>query len=206
MEANPAMRLRKVCAVRRTRLFSVKSAGTLALSLVTASAAIAALCVAATPAGAVGAGRVPASTHRYTTWRAAQHAARFALLRPSETDGLRISGKIEVNSCPKLHSTWVLADYASAHAKPRLGIMQVRHNDGCAGELPPSVKLGTYHVDKVKATLYGVCRLFHNPPCSHLAIDRFLVWTRGRVYYVVSSFDERPATVVGFAKKLKAVG
>jgi predicted metal-binding protein len=71
-----------------------------------------------------------------------------------------------VSSCPQLHSTWVLAQYASAHAKPKLGIMQVRHNDGCAGNLPPSVKLATYHVDGAKATLFGVCRLFNNPPCK----------------------------------------
>jgi predicted metal-binding protein len=205
-EANPAMRLRKVCAVRRTGRISAKSAVTLALSVITGSAAIAALCVAAASPSAVAADRAPAPTHRYTTWRAAQRAAGFALLRPSHTYGLRISGKIEVNSCPQLHSTWVLAAYASARAKPRLGIMQVRHNDGCAGNLPPSVKLRTYHVDGVKATLYGACRLLHDPPCKHLAIDRFLVWTKGRVYYVVSSFDERPATVVGFARKLKAVG
>jgi predicted metal-binding protein len=118
-----------------------------------------------------------------------------------------------VNSCPQLHSTWVLAAYKSAHAKPDLGIMQVRHNDGCAGNLPPSVKLGTYHVDGATATLYGVCRLFNNPPCDHLAIERFLVWTKGQDYYtkgqdyyVVSSYDERLATVVGFGRKLKSVG
>ena len=111
-----------------------------------------------------------------------------------------------MNSCPKLHWTWVLASYVSVHAKPSLGIMQVRHNDGCAGNLPPTVKLGTYHVDGVKATLYGVCRIFNNPPCNHLAIERFLTWTKGRDYYVTSSFDERPATVVSFARKLKAVG
>jgi predicted metal-binding protein len=173
--------------------------------VITGSALIAALCAAAPPASAVAADRTPAATHRYATWPAAQHAARFALLKPSGTYGLRISGKIEVSSCPSLHSTWVLADYAKAHAKPRLGIMQVRHNDGCAGELPPSVKLGTFHVDGAKATMYGVCRVFNNPPCSHLAIERFLVWTKGRDYYAVSSFDERPATVVGFARKLKAV-
>ena len=179
---------------------------TLARKVIIGSAAIAALCAAAAPASAFAADRVPARTQSFTTWSAAQHAAGFALLRPSDTDGLRISGKIEVNSCPSLHSTWVLADYKSAHAKPSLGIMQVRHNDGCAGNLPPSVKLGTYHVDGAKATMYGVCRLFNNPPCKHLAIERFLVWTKGRDYYVVSSFDERPATVVGFARKLKAVG
>ena len=175
-------------------------------SLITGGAVIAALCVAMTPLSAVGANRAPASTHRYTTWKAAQRGAGFALLRPSDTYRMRISGKIEVDSCPQLHSTWVLADYAPARGKQRLGIMEVRHNDGCAGELPPSVKLGTYHVDGVKATLLGVCRLFHNPPCSHLAIERFLVWTKGRDYYVVSSFDEHAATVVGFARKLKAVG
>ena len=205
-EANPAMRLRKVCAVRRTGRISAKSAVTLARNVITGGAAIAALCATAAPAGAVAADRAPAQVQRYTTWRAAQRAAGFALLRPSDTYGLRISGKIEVNSCSQLHSTWVLASYASARAKPNLSIMQVRHNDGCAGELPPSVKLGTYHVDGAKATLYGACRLFNNPPCTHLAIERFLVWTKGRDYYVVSSFDERPATVVGFARKLKAVG
>ena len=169
-------------------------------------AAIAALCVAAAPASAVAADRGPAGTHGYTTWPAAQRAAGFALLKPSATDGLPISGKIEVSSCPSLHSTWVLATYASARAKPSLGILQVRHNDGCAGEPPPSVKLATYHVDGAKATLYGVCRLFHNPPCKHLAIERLLIWTKGSVYYSVSSYDERPATIVGFARKLKKVG
>lgn len=173
--------------------------------VILSSAAIAALCVAAVPASALAADQVPAATHHYATWSAAQHAAGFALVRPSDLFGLRISGKIEVNSCPQLHSTWVLADYASAHAKPQLGIMQVKHNDGCAGELPPSVKLGTYHIDGVKATMYGVCRVFNNPPCSHLAIERFLVWTKGQIYDQVSSFDERPATVVSFAKKLRAV-
>lgn len=204
-EANPAMRLRKVCPVRRTGRIPAKSAVTLARNVITGSAVIAAMCAAAAPASAVAADRAFARTHGYPTWRAAQHAAGFALLRPSGTFGLRISGKIEVDSCPSLHSTWVLADYAKARAKARLGIMQVRHNDGCAGNLPPSVKLGTYNVDGAKATLYGVCRLFNNPPCSHLAIERFLVWTKGRDYYAVSSFGERPATVVGFARKLKAV-
>jgi predicted metal-binding protein len=201
------VRLRKVNAVRRTGRIPAKSAVKRAWNVITGSAAVAALCVAAAPASAVAADRAQAGgTHRYATWPAAQRAAGFALLRPSDTYGLRISGKIEVTSCPQLHSTWVLAAYKSAHAKPDLGIMQVRHNDGCAGELPPSVKLGTYHVDGAKATLYGVCRLFNNPPCKHLAIERFLVWTQGRDYYVVSSYDERPATVVGFARKLKAVG
>ena len=200
------MRLRKIYAARRTGQPSDMSALTLAGKVITGSAAIAVLCVAAAPASAVAADRTPAATHHFTTWRAAQHAAGFALLRPSATDGLRISGKIAVSSCPQLHSTWVLADYTAAHAKPSLGILQVRHNDGCAGDLPPSVKLGTYHVDGVKATMYGSCRIFNNPPCKRLAIERFLVWTKGRDYYVVSSFDERPATVVGFARKLKAVG
>ncbi|HET7012422.1 MAG TPA: hypothetical protein VFI65_00825 [Streptosporangiaceae bacterium] len=174
-------------------------------NVITASAAIAALCAAAAPASAVAADRAPAATHSYKTWPAAQHAAGFSLFRPSDTEGLKISGKIEVSSCPKLHSTWVLAQYAKAHAKTRLGIMQVRHDDGCAGNLPPSIKLGTYHVNGAKATLFGVCRLFNNPPCNHLAIERFLVWKKGQISYVVSSFDERPATMVAFAKKLKAV-
>ena len=200
------VRMRKVNAVRRSGRVLAKSAARRARNVITSGAAVAALCVAAAPASAVAADRAPAGTHRYATWPAAQRAAGFALLRPSDTYGLRISGKIEVTSCPQLHSTWVLATYKSARAKPDLGIMQVRHNDGCAGNLPPSVKLGTYHVDGAKATLYGACRLFHNPPCKHLAIERFLVWTKGRDYYVVSSYDERPATVVGFARKLKAVG
>jgi len=34
----------------------------------------------------------------------------------------------------------------------------------------------------LRATLLGVCRLFNNPPCNHLAIERFLVWTKGRDY------------------------
>ena len=200
------MRLRKVNAVRRTGRVPVRSAARRAQDVITGSAAIVALCVAAAPASAVAANRTPAGTHRYTTWPAAQRAAGFALLRPSATYGLPISGKIEVTSCPQLHSTWVFATYSAAHAKPDLAVMQVRHNDGCAGELPPTVKLATYHVDGAKATLYGACRIFHNPPCKHLAIERFLVWTKGRDYYVVSSYDERPATVVGFARKLKAVG
>lgn len=173
------------------------------LSVITGGVAIAAMCVAAVPASAATG---DARTHSYTSWSAAQHAAGFALLRPTNTEGLKIHGKIEVNSCPQLHSTWVLADYGKAHSKTSLGIMQVTHNDGCAGNLPPSIKLATYHVDGAKATLYGVCRLFNNPPCNHQAIERFLTWTKGRIYYVVSSFDERPPTVVGFAKKLKAVG
>jgi len=200
------MRLRNVSAVHRTGRVPAKSAVRRARNVLTGSAVIAVLCVAAAPASAIAADRAPAGTHGYTTWPAAQRAAGFALLRPSDTDGLPISGKIEVTSCPQLHSTWVLAAYASARAKPSLGIMQVRHNDGCAGELPPTVKLATYHVDGAKATLYGACRILHNPPCTHLAIERFLVWTKGRDYYVVSSYDERPATVVGFARKLKAVG
>jgi hypothetical protein len=205
------MQLRNVSAVRRTGPIPTKTAVraksvlTLARNVIAGSAVLAALCAAAAPASDVAADQTTALIHSYTTWRAAQRAAGFALLRPSDTYGLRISGKIEVNSCPQLHSTWVLADYARTRAKARLGIMQVRHNDGCAGNLPPSVKLGTYRVDGTKATLYGVCRLFNNPPCNHLAIERFLVWTKGLDYYVVSSFDERPATVVGFARKLKAV-
>ncbi len=199
------MRLRKANAVRTGRI-SAKSPVRRTRNVITGSAAIAALCVAAAPASAVAANQAPAGTKGYATWPAAQRAAGFALLKPADTYGLPISGKIEVSSCPQLHSTWVLATYKSAHAKPNLGIMQVLHNDGCAGNLPPSVKLGTYHVDGAKATLLGVCRLFDNPPCSHLAIERFLVWTKGRDYYVVSSYDEPPATIVGFARKLKAVG
>jgi hypothetical protein len=125
------MRLRKANAVRRTGRISAKSAVGRGLNVITGSAAIAALCVAAAPASASAANQAPAGTHRYATWSAAQRAAGFALLRPSATYGLRISGKIEVNSCPQLHSTWVLASYKSARAKPDLGIMQVRHNDGC---------------------------------------------------------------------------
>jgi len=192
--------LARTSTARRLRSFATVaiSAATLtAVMSVTATASI-----AATPAAA------SARVHpgKYHTWKAAQRAAGFRLLRPAGTDGLkRTNGGIQVVRCAPGYAT-VYVQYGRAKGR-LLGLIQ----DDLKGAQPCSnigeaTTLGHPKVDGVRATLLGACGTMTGQPSCHSAhLWLFLVWTRHGNYYQALSHDESRRTIVAFGRRLRKV-
>ena len=187
---------------------AVAGAG-IALAGLTAPAAL------ASTGGHAPAAPVPATTVHHVksgtfkTWAAAQRAAGFSLLRPSTTQGLRITrGGIQVADClagDNAHGN-VWATYQ--HDGRELAINQ----DDETGAQPCSnigeaTVLGHYRVDGARATLMGACGTAQGLPSCHAKhLWLFLVWTRHGRYYQVISHNRTRGQAVGFARDLRKVG
>ena len=158
---------------------------TVAISLGSGAAALA-------PAALASVAR-PASVGTFHSWRAAQRAAGFGLIRPGNTYGLRRNGLISVVPCQasgQMSKRQVFASYGSFLSGPELGAARV---------------LGHYRVQGRRATLYGVCGKHLGPPCSSRRITMYLTWRKHGNYYEASSHNERRHTIVGFARSLHRV-
>lgn len=145
----------------------------------------------------------------YKTWPAAQRAARFGLLRPAGTDGLKIQrGGIQVMQCPGGAETAnVVAGYGRASGRGRQIVLlqddvhraQPCENSGFGRDL------GRYKVDGTTATLYGDCGFPGSPSCSAPHQYYWLVWTRHGRYYQVFTHDLSRKQNVAIARRLRKV-
>jgi hypothetical protein len=148
----------------------------------------------------------PAGTGSFHSWRAAQRAAGFGLLRPSYTAGLRQTGAISVDRCQaagKLSKRSVFAGYGSFLAR-WLSIQQDNAGGGC-GNFGEARVLGHYRVQGRRATMFGVCGKHLGPPCSSRKITLYLTWNKHGNYYVAGSHNERRHALVAFARGLYPV-
>jgi hypothetical protein len=203
--------------MRTTRRLAVGL--TLAISLaassaVTASAALAAPArshpaapSAARAAGTTSAAAGPAFRIRYfTSWKAAQRAARFGLMRPARTYGLRRTGRIAVGPClsaGELKKRDVEAEYGRFTGR-NLGIDQNNSGEPC-GNFGVATRIGVYRVQGRRAVLWGVCNMAGEPSCQSRKIELYLVWHAHHVYYLANSHDVRRKVILGFARSLRPV-
>jgi hypothetical protein len=160
----------------------------------------------------------------YRTWHAAQKAAGFQLLKPTNTDGLRLVHGIVVGSCPLQRPAAVprhrvvLAMYRR-HPRPRLLGQMINFAQGrrsargpCIGPFPgPGGKvIAKVKVDGVIALLSrGHVKLCFKPvngkPRCRSRVILQLRWTAHRHSYQITSLGERPIRVIRFARSLVAV-
>lgn len=148
----------------------------------------------------------PAGIGSFHSWRAAQRAAGFGLYAPVRTYGLRRNGLIIVDRCQvtgKLSRRNVFAGYGSFLGR-ELSIAQ-NNSGGPCGNFGAARRLGTVRVMGQRATLYGVCGRHLGPPCSSRKITLYLTWAKHGKYYEASAHNERPASLVGFARSLRPV-
>ncbi len=189
--------------LRRSATIAISAAAVAAGMGMTATSSMAA--AGATPAGASA--KVHVGT--YHTWKAAQHAAGFRLLRPAGTDGLkRTDGGIHVGHCANypLKYANVYAQYGHDRGK-LIGVFQ----DDAPGaafceNIGEATTLGHYKVDGARATLLGACGTLPGEPSCHAAhLWLFLTWTRHGHYYQVLSHDESRRNIVAFGRRLHKV-
>lgn len=172
----------------------------------TASIAVAAAVTASSlglAAAAQAAPARPAGTGSFRTWPAAQKAARFKLIKPSKTFGLKRAGEIYVSACapPTLA---VSASYGKP-SKTLLSIAQDNSSQPC-GNFGVAKNLGRYRVDGVWAHLFGVCGIPEMPvSCSSRNIWLHLIWIKHHVFYQADSHDQWRKTIVSFARGLVPV-
>ncbi len=143
----------------------------------------------------------------FRSWRAAQSAAGFRLLRPAATFGLARNGRIAVIRCGvpgQGAKRVVIANYGLT---PRVNLRFTQDDYGrpClrAGRV---AILGHYTVHRARATLSGVCGRPGLPRCGRRNVVLLLAWRRRGIYYVASSFGEPRAALIAFARRTIAVG
>jgi hypothetical protein len=146
----------------------------------------------------------PAAT--YTTWRAAQHAAGFTLLKPTQTFGLKRMGGILVTPC---ESTGQLRkrDVGASYGVTNHQLVAIEENNSghpCSNFGEASY-LGSYRVNGASAKLYGACGTPDTPPCSSPHIYLFLTWARHGIAYQATSHDKQRMALVTFARDLAPV-
>jgi hypothetical protein len=171
--------------VRRTVVGVVSAAAVLAGAGMTATSAMAATHVA------------PAGVHQgvYHSWKAAQKAAQFSLLRPGGTDGLKPDGGIAVVRCAGYRPPAATVSAGYGHPGGRfIGLIQddAPRAAPCSNIGEASV-LGHYRVDGARATLLGAHRWL------------FLTWTRHGRYYLVLTHDESRGSTVALGRQLRSV-
>ncbi|MGO9081942.1 MAG: hypothetical protein ACLQDY_23370 [Streptosporangiaceae bacterium] len=183
------------------RIRGLTVAATLAVSLAAASA------LAAPAALAAASGPVPAArTGSFTSWRAAQRAARFRLRRPTDTAGLKRAEPILVEPCVasgELRKRIVVTSYGSF----RRGLLAITQNNSGmpCGNFGEAKKLGTYRVLGAKATLWGYCGLPHAPSCHSRKVTFYLTFRKSGVYYEASSYNRWQRTLLRFGRSLRRV-
>ena len=185
----------------RSRLRGTARARRIAGTLVLAGC----LSAGAAPA-ALAAPAHPAVAGFYRSWTAAQHAAKFKLLKPGKTFGLRRTGRIQVETCvlaPKVSRKAVFAGYGGSGDRS-VQIQEVNYHMYC-GNAGEAKTLGHYRVDGVRATLLGSCGLPGLPSCHKLKISLDLLWVKRGKSYALSFFAMRRAAVVAFARAMRAV-
>lgn len=167
----------------------------------TAGAAPAALAAPAHPSVAH-----PSVAGSYSSWAAAQHAAKFKLLKPGKTFGLKRTGRIQVETCQlaaHVSRKAIFASYSGSGDRSAQ-IQEVNYHMDC-GNVGEAKTLGHYRIDGVRATLLGSCGLPHTPSCHKLKISLDLLWVKRGKSYGLTFFAMRRATVVAFARAMRAV-
>jgi hypothetical protein len=171
------------------------------------AAAACVVTVASSATLAVAAPRRSAGIGQFSTWRAAQRAAAFPLLRPTRTFGLPITDKISVARCEisrkKAKKRLVIASYGRT-GRANLTISQNNSGGPCTKTRRVTI-LGHFSVNGVRATLIGDCGVKGLPSCQSTKIFLFLTWRARGVYYQSSSFGEARRVLVGFARGLVRV-
>jgi hypothetical protein len=188
--------------LRRSATIAISASAIAAGIGITATSSMA----AADASPAAGHAKVHAGT--YHSWKAAQHAAGFRLLRPAGTDGLKpTNGGIQVGQCGSPKYANVYAQYGHDSGK-LIGLIQ----DDAPKATPCSnigiaTTLGHYKVDGTKATLLGACgtQVPGLPSCRHYHVWLDLVWTRHGHYYQVQTHDESRSKIVAFARHLHKI-
>ncbi len=182
--------------MRRNRLMNAAVTG-----FAVAASVISVTAVATTAAAAPGR---PGPTGLFATWRAAQAAARFPLLKPTKTFGLARNSKITVARCEvskkKAAKRIVIASYGLT-PQANLTLSQNNSNGPCA-HIRKGKLLGRFRVDGGLAVLTGDCGSRGFPPCASKNIFLFLTWRNHGTYYQAWSFGERPRVLLGFARTL----
>jgi len=170
------------------------------MTLGTVSAAGFATTALAAPAG-------PAGFGMFSTWQAAQKAAKFKLLKPTATDKLPRNGKIVLTRCEaqkKSRAHVVIAVYGLTPFK-MLSLSQ--NNSGQACSTVGKVKsLGKFKVDGTTAQVTGKCGFDHLRSCKSTKVFLFLTWRKHGIYYFATSFGEARKTLTGFAAGLRPIG
>ena len=153
---------------------------------------------------AIAAPQTPGKTGQFATWSAAQTAAGFHLLKPTNTYGLRKASDIIVARCEisrkKASKRNVTGQYGLS-GRTSLVISENNSNGPCA-HLRKGKALGTYRIRGTKAYLTGDCDSKGLPGCSSKNIFMFLSWRSGGIYYLAWSFGEPRSVVLGFARGL----
>ena len=142
----------------------------------------------------------------FGSWKAAQSAAGFNLLRPTRTYGHVRNGLIGVVRCEVKKSTSrvVVVSYGLT---PFSTLALSQNNSGRACSTTGKVTvLGKVKVDGTTGQLTGKCGMAGLRSCKSTKIFLFLTWTRHGTYYVASSFGQSSAKLVGFATGLRPVG
>ena len=195
-------------SVRRLAAGSVLAVTMAALSGLTAASALArpASPARTATAAAAAAPAAPAGAGSFSTWRRAQRAAGFRLRRPAYTAGLRRAEPVLVEKCLATHKQSkrnVLSVYGTLRSS--LLVLEQNNSGNPCGNFGEAKKLGTYRVQHARATLWGACGAHGMPPCSHKKITLYLEWRRYGIYRLASSYNERPRTLLRFARGLKKV-
>jgi hypothetical protein len=162
---------------------------------------------AALAPAAMAAARTPAATGSFHTWRAAQDAAGFQLIRPTRLHGLTRAGHIHVTRCDvtgELKKREVFAAYGSARHR-ELNLEQNNSGEPC-GNFGEAKELGTFRVHSRRATLFGACGMMGEPSCGKRDIFLFLTWKKHGIAFEAQSHDERRHTLVSFARSTRNVG
>jgi hypothetical protein len=146
-------------------------------------------------------------TGLFATWRGAQRAAGFGLMKPTKTFGLTKASDIIVARCEisrKMASKRIVIGQYATTAPRSLTISQNNSNGPCT-HLRSSKALGTYQIDGVNAYLTGDCDAKGLPSCSLTKIFLFLTWRTDGIYCQVSSFGEPASVLLSFARGLVRV-
>jgi hypothetical protein len=176
-------------------------AGTAALAVALAAG----LGVTVAPAAQASGGHAVA-VRSYSSWRKAQRAAHFTLLRPTRTFGMHRSGRIVVEKCqfaPHVVRETAAVNYRGS-ADRQISILEAGYKTTC-GNMGEARVLGHYRINGSRATLLGSCNLPDTPPCSHRKKELYLVWVRHGKNYQVSYFAFRRRSTVSFARAMRPV-
>ncbi len=152
----------------------------------------------------------PAGFGMFKTWKGAQAAAGFKLVKPTRTYGHVRNGDIAVARCEvkkpkKMQGKRVVS--ANYGLTPASSLALFQNNSGNPCSTVGKVKaLGKVKVGGTTAQLTGKCGFDKLTSCKSTKIFLFLTWSKHGAYYVASSFGESRKTLAGFAAGLRPVG
>ena len=179
----------------------------LAATLLTAGAVCAASSTVLADTGPAFA--ATAGTGQFGSWKAAQKAAGFRLLRPTRLYKHVRNGDLIVTRCAatvkkkKAVHRVVIASYGLTPFST-LALYQNNLGKPCSS-IGRVTLLRKVKVDGTTAQLSGKCGMKGLRSCTSRKIFLFLTWTKNHIYYMATSFGVAPKTLVGFAASLRQV-